>query len=106
MSKLAESAQSKIQDPRFPSMWQRNIATKKTNTVQWGYFLQICTFVLFVMSMYSLLLSKLLPKTGMEILDAIQQDRYYCLLVPVTLLPVSFLFVLLNWMSMKFFRHN
>jgi len=34
-----------------------------------------------------------------------RDDTYYCVLVPLTL-PVAVFFILLNWMGMKFFRHN
>jgi len=39
------------------------------------------------------------------LLRSIQEDRYYCLLVPMTL-PVTIIAVTLNWISMKLFKHN
>lgn len=56
--------------------------------------------------MYALVVSKLLPDTGVELLDAIKRDRYYCKVVPVSLLMVTFLFVYFNWMTLKYFKHN
>lgn len=38
-------------------------------------------------------------------LRRVAEDRHYCLLVP-GLLPVGFLFVLLNWLGLKYFKHN
>ena len=49
--------------------------------------------------------SKLMPLTGNTILDSIKNDSYYALLVPATL-PVLVIFFFLNWLSLKFFRHN
>lgn len=51
------------------------------------------------------MVSKLLPPTGVWMLDAMRDDWYYCYLVPMVG-PVTFLTIYVNWMSMKFFRHN
>lgn len=40
-----------------------------------------------------------------SILRAIEDDVYYCYLLPLTI-PVSFLAFYANWVSLKFFRHN
>lgn len=47
----------------------------------------------------------LLPPSTRPWLAALQADRYYRLLVPVTL-PVTIAFVALNWFSLKLFKHN
>jgi len=70
-----------------------------------GVLLLIGTFIFFNLSMYTLVVSKFLPETGNELLDFFKYDYYYCMLVPVTFLA-TWLFVYLNWMSLKFFRHN
>lgn len=49
--------------------------------------------------------AKLLPETGHWLVDALREDWYYSLLVPLTI-PVAFVAIYLNWLSMKFFRHN
>ena len=60
---------------------------------------------LFVVSLYSILLSKLLPLTGHPILDAIAQDDFYCVLIPA-ILPLATGLVIVNWFTFKLFRHN
>ncbi|ORY05858.1 hypothetical protein K493DRAFT_192505, partial [Basidiobolus meristosporus CBS 931.73] len=75
------------------------------STQFWGYVLLIATYVLFVLFMYAIVVSKLMPYTGNKYLDWIKEDTYYCLLIPVTWF-VSVYAVFWNWMGMKFFRHN
>jgi len=38
-------------------------------------------------------------------LEAIEQDRYYCLLL-VYSIPMLLLFVYVNWVGLKLFQHN
>lgn len=83
--------------------YQQNDRTD--NAALWGYFLLATTFLFFVFSSYALFISKLMPATGNDLLDAIKFDYYYCFLVPATGL-VTWLFIYLNWMMLKFFRHN
>eukprot|EP00386_Alphamonas_edax_P011332 GDKI01035959.1.p1 GENE.GDKI01035959.1~~GDKI01035959.1.p1 ORF type:complete len:108 (+),score=19.66 GDKI01035959.1:103-426(+) len=61
-------------------------------------------YLLFVASMYCLIISKFMPDTGNFVLDSIKRDWYYCLLIPC-LVPTSFVFIYVNWVSMKYFRH-
>ena len=49
-----------------------------------------------------MVLSKLFPRTGIEILDAVREDRYYCFLIPLTIVP-TMIAVYLNWVGMMFF---
>ncbi|KAJ1287028.1 hypothetical protein BS78_03G399000 [Paspalum vaginatum] len=53
---------------------------------------------------YAAVVSKLLPPCENQLLAAIQNDWYYCLLVPLTL-PVIIVAVYLHWLSMKMFKH-
>ncbi|KAG5376948.1 hypothetical protein IGI04_041544 [Brassica rapa subsp. trilocularis] len=50
------------------------------------------------------LVSKLFSLSDNPIIQAIQNDRYYCFLAPLTLpaLPVSVYF---HWLTMKLFKH-
>jgi len=59
---------------------------------------------LFVGFFYAAVVSKLLPPYENSLLAAIQNDWYYCLLVPFTL-PVIIVAVYLHWLSMKMFKH-
>ena len=49
-------------------------------------------------------MSKGLPPTGVRLLDAVREDTYFCLLVPM-LVPTTLIAVYANWVSMKFFKH-
>jgi hypothetical protein len=62
-------------------------------------------FVLPCFYWYCAVASKLLPATGIRVLDAIAADRYYVLLVPLCL-PVAVSFVFCNWLGLKYFRAN
>ncbi|RLN41346.1 hypothetical protein C2845_PM01G46390 [Panicum miliaceum] len=59
---------------------------------------------LFVGFFYAAVVSKLLPPYENQLLAAIQNDWYYCLLVPLAL-PVIIVAVYLHWLSMKMFKH-
>ncbi|KAJ2002503.1 hypothetical protein GGI04_003317 [Coemansia thaxteri] len=83
----------------------RLLANEPDDTPLYGYALLVLTSVLFVFSMYSLVVSKFMPYTGIAFLDAVKDDRYYCLLMPITGLSFTFA-VFWNWLGMKVFRHN
>ena len=70
-----------------------------------GYAILIIGTILILICLYTILISKLVPRTGDLVLDAVMEDTYYCILVPLTV-PVTFIAVYWNWVSMKFFRHN
>jgi hypothetical protein len=50
--------------------------TRKTTTPVWGYILLVATFLLYLISMYAIVVSKLMPDTGNYYLDAIKHDWY------------------------------
>lgn len=79
--------------------------TNEDRTYLFGYSLLCLTFCFFVTSSYMLVISKFMPYTGHAVLDWVKDDYYYCILFPLTI-PVSVVFVYLNWTSLKFFRHN
>jgi len=71
----------------------------------WGWALLLATFALFVVALLCAVVSKVLPHTNSTLFDALKDDWYYCFLVPLTI-PMTFIFIYFNWLSMKFFRHN
>mmetsp|Transcript_26044 Transcript_26044/g.65443 ORF Transcript_26044/g.65443 Transcript_26044/m.65443 type:complete len:98 (-) Transcript_26044:958-1251(-) len=96
--------------PHPSHTWQRihalSSSAKETDlTPLWGYVILVAVSIFFVLCMYMLVFSKLLPETGVELLDWIKHDRYYCYLAPATV-PVTVGFIYFNWLSLKFFRHN
>ena len=70
---------------------------------QVGYQLLGFTVFYFIFNMWTIGGSKLV-QTG-TVLDTFQHDHYYCYLIPV-LAPAFLIFVLVNWLGMKYFRHN
>ncbi|KAJ0589999.1 putative phosphatidylinositol N-acetylglucosaminyltransferase subunit Y [Helianthus annuus] len=72
--------------------------------VYWGGFFIIFGSTFFSAFLYTAVISKLLPPSDNAIVFAIQNDRYYCFLVPLTL-PVLVVAVYFYWLSMKMFKH-
>ena len=71
-----------------------------------GYLLIITGLLIFVLSTYSMIISKLfMPYTGNKMLDYIKDDEHYMYLIP-SITIVFVIFAYWNWVSMKFFRHN
>uniref|UniRef100_A0A7N0RIH6 Phosphatidylinositol N-acetylglucosaminyltransferase subunit Y n=1 Tax=Kalanchoe fedtschenkoi TaxID=63787 RepID=A0A7N0RIH6_KALFE len=61
--------------------------------------------ILFLLGfIYAAIISKLLPPSDNVIISAIQNDWYYCFLVPLTL-PILVVAVYFHWLSMKLFKH-
>jgi len=75
-----------------------------SSTVCWGLVLIISGASSFIVFFYATVLSKILPPSGIPFLSAIENDRYYCLLVPLTI-PVLVVIVYFHWLSMKLFKH-
>ena len=70
-----------------------------------GRRLIYCSAVFFVLTMYAIVGAKFFPYMGNPFLDFLKDDTYYSLLIPL-LIPTIILGIYLNWLSMKFYRHN
>ncbi|WCJ38969.1 hypothetical protein M5689_019996 [Euphorbia peplus] len=73
-------------------------------TELWGWLFVGIGSVSFVGFLFAAVVSKLLPLSDNPIISSIQNDRYYCFLVPLTL-PVLVVAVYFHWLSMKLFKH-
>ncbi|KAJ3338400.1 hypothetical protein HDU93_009565 [Gonapodya sp. JEL0774] len=73
--------------------------------VRQGYWLLFVTVVFFITTTYSGFVSKIIPDTGWQTLDAIKRDNYYCYLVPLTI-PVVAVFAGFNWVGFEQFANN
>ncbi|XP_014507641.1 uncharacterized protein LOC106767299 [Vigna radiata var. radiata] len=60
--------------------------------------------VFFVGFFFVAVISKLLPPSHVPLISALQNDWYYCFLVPLTL-PIIVVAVYFHWLSMKLFKH-
>jgi hypothetical protein len=76
-----------------------------TSTHLAGWLLLFTTYAVFVLGMYSVVFSKIMSDTGNPVLDSIKHDNHYCYLIPL-LIVVIYLFIFVNWFSMKLFIHN
>lgn len=63
-----------------------------------------CPF-LHCLCRFNVLGSKFLPRTGNPLVDFISKDWYYSLLLPMSV-PVTLVGLYLNWLALKFFKHN
>ncbi|KAJ7547480.1 hypothetical protein O6H91_08G087900 [Diphasiastrum complanatum] len=78
--------------------------TPRYSPREFGLLLVASGTLLFSFFVYAAIISKLLPYSGYAVLDAIRDDWYYCLLVPLTV-PVIIVAVYCHWLSMKLFKH-
>ncbi|XP_047944540.1 uncharacterized protein LOC125191116 isoform X2 [Salvia hispanica] len=70
----------------------------------WGWLFLIIGAFSFTSFLYAAVISKLQPPSHNVIIRAIQNDWYYCFLIPMTL-PILFVAVYFHWLSMKLFKH-
>jgi hypothetical protein len=80
-------------------------APNPSDTVFAGYLLLLGSFLFFVIGIYATVAAKFLPEVGHPVLDFVRGDQYYTLLAPL-LIPVVLMSTYLNWLGLKFFRHN
>ncbi|KAJ3676197.1 hypothetical protein LUZ60_003609 [Juncus effusus] len=88
--KMSDKNNSEIQNPK------RNMV--------YGLIFISFGVISFCAFFFAAILSKLLPTFQNPILLAIQNDRYYCFLVPLTL-PMVIIAIYFHWLSMKLFKH-
>lgn len=70
----------------------------------WGWTFSVLGVLFFVGFFYAAVVSKLLPPSDNPLLFAIQEDRYYCFLIPLSL-PVLVVIIYFHWLFMKLFKH-
>ncbi|XP_021648512.2 uncharacterized protein LOC110641186 [Hevea brasiliensis] len=88
----------------FQKMVSSRTDIPKATTTYWGWWLIGIGLVSFVGFLFAAVISKLLPSSDNPIISAIQNDRYYCVLVPLTV-PILVVAVYFHWLSMKLFKH-
>jgi phosphatidylinositol N-acetylglucosaminyltransferase subunit Y len=71
-------------------------------TRPWGYALIVFSIVIFVIEIYTALISKIMPYTGNRILDAIKDDYVLCYAIPL-LLPLLITFAFFNHFALRGF---
>ncbi|KAJ9560126.1 hypothetical protein OSB04_005286 [Centaurea solstitialis] len=101
---MAEDVVSIIEKRLFEDLPMISRLIAANERVFWGGLFVTFGSTFFGGFLYTAVISKLLPPSNNAIVFAIQNDRYYCLLVPLTL-PVLVVAVYLYWLSMKMFKH-
>ncbi|KAL5833613.1 hypothetical protein ACOSQ3_017287 [Xanthoceras sorbifolium] len=66
----------------------KTVSSHTNTTLFWGWFFIVIGSVFFLGFLFAAVISKLVPLSDNPILSAIQNDRYYCFLVPLTL-PIA-----------------
>ncbi|KAM3741157.1 hypothetical protein ACB098_08G154300 [Castanea mollissima] len=79
-------------------------SSSSSSSQLWGCFFVTIGSVFFVGFLFAAVISKLLPPSRNALISSIQNDWYYCFLVPLTL-PVLVVAVYFHWISMKLFKH-
>ncbi|KAJ4829302.1 hypothetical protein Tsubulata_001002 [Turnera subulata] len=69
-----------------------------------GWLFVVIGFMSFMGFVFVPVVSNILPLSDNSVIAAIQSDRYYCFLVPLTL-PILVIAVYFRWLSMKLFKH-
>jgi hypothetical protein len=75
------------------------------NTKRMAVILALITVFGFIYQLWALIICRLIPKSSNPLIKWFQDDHFYCYLIPV-LGPAYFFFMLVNWLGMKYFRHN
>ncbi|KAL9248188.1 hypothetical protein vseg_021540 [Gypsophila vaccaria] len=70
----------------------------------WGVIFVMVGLVSFALFIYAAVVSKIMPQSDNPYISAIQRDRYYCFLVPLSV-PILVVAVYFHWLSMKLFKH-
>src|SRR5262245_27809057 len=77
----------------------------KSNSQVVGYGLLVIALGFGFLFLYGVLFSKLMPVTGISVLDAIRNDYYFCYLIPLSIVP-TFAVIYLNWLAISHFVQN
>ena len=68
--------------------------------------LLLASFSLWLVLMFWMAGSKLLPPTGSRLIDWMREDEYYAFLVPLTVVPVALLANYVRWFTNSLFLTN
>lgn len=71
----------------------------------YGYAIISFSIFIGVFFLYAAVISKCLPDSGIYFLDVVKHDKYFCYLVPLTVLP-TILARYINWLAKQHFEQN
>lgn len=87
-----------------PSESQEVEAEGSLSSVVTGGCMMLFAAIIVVCELYAILISKLLPYTGISWLDAIKDDWHFCLIIPANV-GASVFFIYWNWFALTVFRN-
>ena len=91
--------------PRLTSSFLGKTELESRDFAVYGWILLGITWSLTSFLLFWGYLIKLLPIQRFQFLIWLQNDDFYCFLLPLTI-PLIFFISLWNWFGMKLFRHN
>lgn len=71
----------------------------------WGVVIVVGSLVIGVLFFLTAVVAKLFPLSDIRWIKAIQEDEYYCYLLPLMIVP-TYAIMYLNWLSMTIFLNN
>lgn len=74
-----------------------------TLSIATGCFMMLSAAAFVLWELYAMCISKLMPYTGNWWLDAIKDDWYFCIFLPIGLGTCA-IFIYWNWLALKIFR--
>lgn len=89
---------------QFKELGLRNRISPVAN-VGIGLVVFLASILVGILYVYAAFVSKLLPETGIFLIDWIKQDTYFCYLIPLAL-PTAYVFIYINWLSLRVFENN
>ena len=69
-----------------------------------GALLALGSLATLALFLFWIVISKLLPPTGSAVVEWMRDDEYYCLLVPITIVPICLLYQYLRWLMFMHFK--
>ncbi len=71
----------------------------------YGYVMMAISIIIGFIFLFATIVSKHIPETGMITIDSIRDDRYFCYLIPLSLLP-TFFTRYVSWLAKQHFHQN
>ena len=70
----------------------------------YAVLLVVGSLTALVILIFWIVIAKMLPPTSSPLIEWMRNDEYYCFLVPLAIMPTSFLYRFLSWLSYQHFK--
>jgi hypothetical protein len=104
---MEEKLVTRSSEENFKSLGLRHMGRIKIppNLDYYGYLITAYFALFGVVYAYTAFISKLLPDSGIDVVDFVKHDQYFCYLCPLSILP-TYAIIYLNWLAMRHFEQN